>query len=180
MGEFINYGSSGTNAPPGVGGKGFFGSTPPKAVTPPPTGATFMVVAANDTNPNLATGAAASWRDASGTWHVVDASALGARGSFGVTHVSGVWYMTTNAPGVLNALLGKTADGSPPAAMSAVVTNVPDHLTAIDGALGFKIATLFGNIVTAPANLSSFTINSANGPGSYVVLGVASDQDPPT
>lgn len=139
-----------------------------------------MVVGTNTTNPNTANSPKASWRDTSGTWHVVDASALGTRATLGVTHVSGVWYMTTNQPGGIGSLIGKTADGAPPAAVTSVATGTTEPLTAIDGALGFKIATLNGNIVTAPSNLSSFTINSAGGPGSYTVLGVASDQDPPT
>lgn len=175
MGHLTGYGNPVTAA--GVGGKGFFGAPQPRPVTP--ASATFMVVSANNTDPTLANAPGAAWRDTNGVWHVINTAALGARGSYGVTHVNGVWYMTTNAPGALAPLIGKTADGSPPAAMSAVVTNIPDPLTAIDGSLGFKIGSLLGNIITAPANLSSFTVNSAGGPFGYVVLGIASNQDTP-
>lgn len=186
MGEFLNYGSAGSGnpppgnkgAPPGVGGKGFFGASTTPTPTPPPTGATFMVVSANNTDPTLANSPGAAWRDGSGVWHVVNTTALGARGSFGVTHVNGVWIMTTNAPGALAPLIGTTADATPPAAVSAVTTGLSESLTAIDGSLGFKIGSLLGNIITAPSDLSSFTVNSAGGPFGYVVLGVASNQDP--
>lgn len=184
MGHLLNYGiqTPGAPSPPGnqgapsgVGGKGLFGATPvrPVAVARP----TFMVVSANSTDPTIASAPGAAWRDGSGVWHVINTSALGARGSFGVTHANGVWYLTTNAPGGIHSLLGQTPDGTPPAAFTVTDTGLTEPLTAIDASLGFKIGSLLGNIITAPTNLSSFTSNSAGGPFGYVVLGVASNQD---
>lgn len=89
-----------------------------------------------------------------------------------MTHVAGKWYVTTNAPGVLNSLLGVTSDGSPPSALAAVATGLPDHLSDITYDTQFVIGSLFGNVVTAPLDLSSFVSNPSNGPGSYVVQGV--------
>jgi len=135
-----------------------------------PAGPTFMVVGANNSNPNISNVPHAAWRDASGTWHVINATALGARGILGVTHVSGQWYATTNAPGALDALIGVAAD--PPSTFAGVVTGVPDHLGDITYDSLFVIASLFGNIITAPLDLSAFTSQPSHGPGSYVVQGV--------
>lgn len=134
-----------------------------------------MVVGADTTNPNLASIPYAAARTATGVWSVIDTTALGARAMLAVTHAGTNWYATTNGPGPLNGFVGVSADGAPPAAFTAVDSGQPDHLCAIDHNSQFAIASLFGNIITAPTDLSSFSSHSANGPGSYVPVGVATN-----
>jgi hypothetical protein len=153
---------------PGLSGKGFFGPVPTVAALAAPQ---FMVVGMNNSNPNVASAAGASFRDVNGQWHVVDVTALGARGVLGLTHDSGNWYLMSNAPGGTHGLVGVAPDRAL-ALSSANDTGFAFHLTDVVLGTSFVIGTLDNEILTTP-DFVSFAAHPANGGGSYTTMGVA-------
>jgi hypothetical protein len=160
MGHFIG--------PPGpIVSSGIFGPAPPTG----PAAPQFMVVGANNSNPNVANGAGASFRDANGRWWVLDLTLLGARGVLGLTHDSGNWYLMSNAPGGIDSVVGIAPDLAL-ALSSANDTGQSLHLTDVVLGSLFVIGTLDNEIVTTP-DFVSFLTHPAHGPGSYTTMGVS-------
>lgn len=139
----------------------------------PPAAGSFMVVGASSTNPNIANTPYAAWRSPGGVWSVINTATIGPRALLGVTHAAGAWYAASNNPGGVHCVVAHTADGSPPAAFAVADCGFADRLTAICHNTQFTIASLLGNIISAPTNLSSFTQNPSGGGGSYTIQGIA-------
>jgi hypothetical protein len=132
----------------------------------------FIVVAANNITPGLASAAGASVRDSAGIWHALIVTALGARGAFGAWRDTiTTWAISTNSgPG--NAMIGRATDGS--TIVTATDTGIADDLTDIVQKGDFLIGAASNAVIVTPDMVAGpFVSHAANGPGSYNVTGIS-------